>query len=182
MGCTASGVGADELSNVMDANLQMIVQVQEEHAAELMFMNFLNGVSMAIFAHGLALMAFFGTSIQEITSNNFGESKDSVKSIATIGTWFVVGIAYLAIAVFVTSYYPRLSGEVGGEWTKNPDFGLTNANCYGENPWFSDFEEKITSGARFIISALTLANVVVICIQAFVHGRNASIRAFGIRK
>jgi hypothetical protein len=170
--CTASGVGADELGNVMDANLQTIVRAQEQHSAELMFMNFANGVSMAVIAHGLALMAFFGTSIQEIASNNFGEGKDSVKSIATMATWFITGAAYMAIVLFVASY-PRLSGEGDGEWTKDPDFGLTNANCYGENPWFNDFEEKIQSGAGFIIVTLNLVNLVLVCIQAFVNGRSA---------
>lgn len=169
--CTASGVGADELGNVMDANLQTIVRSQEQHSAELMYMNFANGVAMAVIAHGLALMAFFGTSIQEIASNNFGEGKDSVKSIATIATWFITGAAYMAIVVFVASY-PRLSGEGDGEWTKDPDFGLTNANCYGENPWFNDFEEQIQSGAGFIIVTLNLVNLVLVCIQAFVNGRS----------
>jgi len=169
--CTASGVGADELGNVMNANLQTIVRSQEQHSAELMYMNFANGVAMAVIAHGLALMAFFGTSIQEIASNNFGEGKDSVKSIATIATWFITGAAYMAIVVFVASY-PRLSGEGDGEWTKDPDFGLTNANCYGENPWFNDFEEQIQSGAGFIIVTLNLVNLVLVCIQAFVNGRS----------
>lgn len=169
--CTASGVGADELGNVMDANLQTIVRSQEQHSAELMYMNFANGVAMAVIAHGLALMAFFGTSIQEIASNNFGEGKDSVKSIATMATWFITGAAYMAIVVFVASY-PRLSGEGDGEWTKDPDFGLTNANCYGENPWFTDFEEQIQSGAGFIIVTLNLVNLVLVCIQAFVNGRS----------
>jgi hypothetical protein len=171
--CTASGVGADELGNVMDANLQTIVRSQEQHSAELMFMSFANGVAMAVIAHGLALMAFFGTSIQEIASNNFGEGKDSVKSIATMATWFITGAAYMAIVLFVASY-PRLSGEGDGEWTKDPDFGLTNANCYGENPWFNDFEEQIQSGAGFIIVTLNLVNLVLVCIQAFVNGRSAS--------
>lgn len=136
-------------------------------------MNFATGVSMAVIAHGLALMAFFGASIQEIAGNNFGEGKDSMKSLATIGTWLITGLAYMVVVVFVTSYFPRLSGEGDGEWTKNPDFGLTNANCYGENPWFSDFEEKINFGASFIIFVLNFVNVVLICIQAFVHGRSA---------
>jgi len=171
--CTASGVSADELGNVMDANLQTIVQSQEQHSAELMFMNFSNGVAMAVIAHGLALMAFFGTSIQEIASHNFGEGSDSVKSIATIATWLITGVAYMAIVCFLMSY-PRLSGEGDGEWTKNPDFGLTNADCYGENPWFTDFEEQITFGAGFIVFTLNVVNVVLVCIQAFVNGRSAS--------
>merc|ERR1712107_38388 len=106
-------------------------------------------------------------------SNNFGEGKDSVKSIATIATWFITGSAYMAIVLFVASY-PRLSGEGDGEWTKNPDFGLTNANCYGENPWFTDFEEKIQFGAGFIIFTLNIVNLILVCIQAFVNDRSAS--------
>jgi len=171
--CTASGVGADELGNVMDANLQSIVQSQEQHSAELMFMNFTNSVAMAVIAHGLALMAFFGTSIQEIASHNLGEGSDSAKSIATIATWFMTGAAYITIVGYVMSY-PRLSGEGDGEWTKNPDFGLTDANCHGENPWFTDFEEQITVGGVFIMCTLNVVNVVLVCIQAFVNGRSAS--------
>merc|ERR1719486_639647 len=97
-----------------------------------------------------------------------------MKSLATIGTWLMTGLAYMVIVVFVTSYFPRLGGEGDGECTKNPDFGLTNANCYGENPWFSDFEEKINFGAAFIILTLNLVNIVLVCIQAFVNGRSAS--------
>jgi len=129
--CTASGVGADKLGNVMDASLQSMVRSQEQHGAELMFMNFINGVSMAVIAHGLALMALFGASIQEIASHNFGDDKDPSKAIATICTWFFTGVAYVAIFIFLLNFYPRLSGEGDGEWTKNPDFVIESGDLLG---------------------------------------------------
>jgi len=150
------------------------VQSQEQHAAELMFMNFVNGVAMAVIAHGLALMAFFGASIQEIASQNFGNDKDSLKAIATICTWFFTVVAYAAIWAFLFNYYPRLSGEGNGEWTKNPDFGLNQATCWDNNPWFNDFETKLTTGAGFILGVLNTINLVLVCLQAFTHGRSAS--------
>jgi len=165
--CTASGVNANELSNQMDAQTKEIVELHEMHQAELMKMNFANGVAMAVIAHGLALMAFFGVSIQQIAGNHFGEEADTSKATATMGTWLVAGFAYMFILVFITVGLPNLSGN----WAQDKDFGLHN--CFSENPWFTDFEATITSGAWLVIAVLNLTNVVLVSLQAFVHGRSA---------
>merc|ERR1712039_1146123 len=138
-----------------------IVRLQEEHGAELMKMNFINGVAM---------MAFFGVSIQQIAGHHFGEEADTSKAFATVGTWFVAGCAYMLITVFLIFGLPNLSGD--GEWAQNPDFGLDN--CFSENPWFTDFEGTITSGAWLVIGVLNLTNVVLVSLQAFVHARSSS--------
>merc|ERR1712039_203685 len=145
--CTASGVNADELSNQMDAQTKEIVELHEMHQAELMKMNFANGVAMA----GI----------------HFGEEADTSKATATMGTWLVAGFAYMFILVFIIAGLPNLSGN----WAQDKDFGLQN--CFSENPWFTDFEATITSGAWLVIAVLNLTNVVLVSLQAFVHGRSA---------
>jgi len=169
--CTASGVNADELSNQMDSHTQYIVRVQEQHAAELMKMNFINGVAMAVIAHGLALMAFFGASIQQIAGYHFGEEADTLKAVATLGTWFVAGFAYIIIVAFLFVGLPDVSGD-SRDWP-DADFNL-NGDCFGENPWFTDYEGTISSGAWLVIGVLNLTNVVLVSLQACVHGRSTS--------
>lgn len=171
--CTASGVEPDDLNKEMSEALQSIVRNHEQHSAEMIFGEFVNAAAVAIVAHGLSLMAFFGSSIQELSVNNFGSDKNCLKSVATIGTWLVTGVAYAFLLWFLMpgSHFPNLSGE--GEWKNKPDFGLVGTSCYDENPWMTDFEGKIAAGGGTIVSVLNIINIVVVVLNAFAHWKTA---------
>merc|ERR1719277_587991 len=104
--------------------------------------------------------------------NNFGADKSSLKSMATIGTWLVTGVAYAFLIWFLMpgSHFPYLSGE--GEWKHKPDFGLAGT-CYDENPWMTDFETKIAAGGGIITCVLNIINILVVVLNAFVHWKTA---------
>jgi len=168
LACTASGVNADELSS-MDAPTQSIVRLQEEQTAWILLSSFRANLATAVMAHGLALMAFFGVSMQQMAEQHFGEGADTLKSAATIGTWIITGLAYFFVFVFMVWGLPDLDGEFGNN---NLDFNLNS--CYDTNPWFSDYESRLRSSAWLMVFVLVLVNVVVVSLQAVVYSRSAS--------
>merc|ERR1712050_223091 len=143
----------------------------EEHSIEMMKTGYFNSMAVAITAHGLGLMALFGTTVQGLSEANFGENASFLTSSATSVTFFITGCAYSYILAFANLHLPKTGGD---EWDKNPDFGLTNASCYDKNPWMTDFEEKLLQTGVASVAVLFIVSFSVVFVQCFVHWRNTS--------
>merc|ERR1712014_562317 len=112
--------------------------------------------------------ALFGTTIQEMSANNFGADASCLKSVATVITFSMTALAYFFVVTFALNYLPKVGGDQG-----ETDFGLTNANCYGENPWITDFEEKLLHAGVVGVVVLFMVNISAAAVQCFVHWKDA---------
>jgi len=165
--CASLGVNAEGggLDQTMDADVRKGVRQVEAHQAEIMLNQFFQAMAMAITAHGLGLLALFGTTVQEMSTINFGDNPSFLKSMATIITWSIAGFGYAVITAYSIINLPADEADNQSE----DDFGLTNASCYGTNPWFTKFEEKLLASGATILMVLLLINVSVVSVQSFVH-------------
>jgi len=168
--CAGVGENPPDYKNDMDGPLKSAVRMYEQHEAEMVLMNFYTAASFSIVAHGLTMMAMFGTSLPSLASyagGDEGKTNPLRKTLVSLGSLFTLGFGYFIILIVPIGSLPYLSGESGGEWTKNPDFGLDTGTCWTSNPWFESFLDDITNSGVAILVILQLITIITIGINSF---------------
>jgi hypothetical protein len=172
--CASVGVSASDFGSVMSSAQHSAVRAIEQHTAELMMRDFQVAVASLITAHALALIGIFGIGIPQIAAASNSPHVNPPGSCAKRASTLIILAgtygAYMYIFFMVVAQARKLSGEDGGEWTKNPDFGLHDgATCWGSNPWFTEFEETLRNNGMTIMLVLVGVNSLLIIISAVAY-------------